>query len=82
MRLSERHLTAGCSVTSGSGEVVIDANLSKRMCLEELPVGVPEMQAFPPKPFEFPVRHKHGNRLTSARQLDVDTSFSLVDDLG
>lgn len=82
MRLSERHLTPGCSVTRGSGEVVIDANLSKRVCLKELPVGLPEMQAFSSEPFEFPVRHKHGNRLTSARQFDVDTSFSLVDDFG
>ena len=82
MQVSDRHLAAGCSVARGGGEVVIDANLLKRMCFEELPVSVAEMQALSPEPLEFPMRHNHGNRLTSARQFDFDTSFSLVDDLG
>ena len=82
MRASERHLAAGCSVTRGGGEVVIDANVSKRMCLEELPVSVAEMQALSPEPLEFAMRHKHGNRLTPAGQFDFDTSFGLVDDPG
>ena len=66
MRASERYLAAGCPVAYGSGEVIIDANLSERMRPEELPVSVSEMQALSPEPLEFPMRDEHGNRLTSA----------------
>ncbi len=81
MRASERHLAAGGSVARGDGEVVIDANLSKRICLEKLPVSVAEMQPLSTEPLKFPMRHQHGNRMTSARQFDFDTSLSLVNDL-
>ena len=40
------------------------------------------MEPLSSEPLEFPMRHKHGNRLTPASQFDFDTSFSLVDDLG
>ena len=82
MRASERHLAAGCSVARGSSEAVIDANLWQGMCLEELPVSVAEMQTLSAEAFEFPMRDKHGNQLTSACQFDLDTRFSVVDDLG
>jgi hypothetical protein len=52
------------------------------MCLEELSVRVAEVQALSPEPLEFSMRDKHRNRVTSARQFDFDTSFSLVDDPG
>ena len=40
------------------------------------------MQTLSSEPLEFPMRHKHGNRLTPAGQFDFDTSFGLVDDPG
>jgi len=52
------------------------------MSLEELSVRVAEVQALSPEPLEFTMRDKDGNRLTSARQFDFDTSLSLVDDPG
>jgi len=82
MRASERHLSAGCSVAHGVGEFIIHAYLVERMCLEEISVRVAEVQALSAEPLEFPMRDKHGNRLTSARQFDFDASFSLVDDPG
>jgi hypothetical protein len=80
MRASERHLSAGCSVAHGVGEFIIHANLLERPCLEEPSVRVTEVHALSPEPLEFPMRDNHGNRLTSTRQFDFDTSFGRVDD--
>jgi hypothetical protein len=50
------------------------------MDLEELSVGVAEMQMPSSESLEFPMRDEHGNRPSSASQFDFDARFSLVDD--
>ncbi len=81
MRVSERHLAAGCSVAQRHVEVIVDTNLLEGVRFEEFPVGVAEMQTFSAKPLELSMGDQDRDRSTSPSQFNFNARFGLVDDL-
>src|SRR5439155_21019466 len=61
-RRSQRDVAPGGPVAGGRREAVLEADLVQRILLQELSIGIPEMQALSPQPLEHPARNDDRHR--------------------